>query len=136
MPQMLLQKSSVGSRQVRFHDDWIDAPHIKADCHRSLDLEAAAAEAGLPFAVIRSEEDWLATAHGQHLAELPIVSTRKVTDAPPKILAANPRRPLQGIKVICATHAIAGPSAAHTLAEHGVTVLQIMYTHGFEHDFV
>lgn len=76
MPQMLLQKSSVGARQIRFHDDWIEAPHIKADCHRSLDLEAAATEAGLPFAVLRSEEDWLATAHGQHLAELPIVSTR------------------------------------------------------------
>lgn len=70
------------------------------------------------------------------MAELPIVPVRKVTDAPPRALLAHPSRPLEGVKVICATHAIAGPSAARTLAEHGATVLQIMYTHGFEHDFV
>jgi crotonobetainyl-CoA:carnitine CoA-transferase CaiB-like acyl-CoA transferase len=43
---------------------------------------------------------------------------------------------LEGIKVLCATHAIAGPSAGRTLAEYGATVLQVIYTHSFEHSFV
>jgi len=34
------------------------------------------------------------------------------------------------------THAIAGPSCGRTLAEHGASVLQVMYTHGYEHAFV
>lgn len=38
--------------------------------------------------------------------------------------------------MLCLTHAIAGPSAGRTLAEYGASVLQIMYTHGFEHPFV
>lgn len=70
------------------------------------------------------------------MADLPIVPFKKINAAFPKQMSPNPRRPLEGLKVLCATHAIAGPSAGRTLAEHGATVLQIMYTHGFEHCFV
>ncbi len=73
---------------------------------------------------------------GKHLAQQPIVPVVKATAAPIKPLHANPSRPLEGVKVLCMTHAIAGPSAGRTLAEHGASVLQIMYTHGFEHNFV
>lgn len=48
----------------------------------------------------------------------------------------TPPRPLSGLKVLCVTHAIAGPSTGRTLAEHGASVLQVMFTHGFEHSFV
>ncbi|KAF2030804.1 CoA-transferase family III [Setomelanomma holmii] len=51
-------------------------------------------------------------------------------------LQPHPRQPLSGLKVLCVTHAIAGPSAGRTLAEHGASVLQVMITHGFEHHFV
>lgn len=70
------------------------------------------------------------------MANLPIVPARKVTSSPPKTLSLNAKRPLEGLKVLCVTHAIAGPSAGRTLAEYGASVLQIMYTHGFEHPFV
>lgn len=70
------------------------------------------------------------------MAGLPIVPSEKMTAAPPKTMLSDPQRPLEGLKVLCATHAIAGPSAGRTLAEHGATVLQVMYTHGFEHYFV
>lgn len=99
-------------------------------------LEAAAAEAGMPMAVVQSEETWAATEHGQHMAKLPIVPVEKRTDAPPKPLSKNPSRPLEGVKVLCCTHAIAGPSSGRTLAEHGASVLQIMFTHGYEHPSV
>lgn len=110
------------------------------DCsplHKTTDLEKAAEEAGLPFAIIHSEESWQTTAQGRHMSKLPTVTSKTVpTSAPPKPLSPNPKRPLEGLKVLCVTHAIAGPSAGRTLAEHGASVLQIMYTHGFEHSFV
>ncbi|OAA66024.1 CoA-transferase family III domain protein [Cordyceps fumosorosea ARSEF 2679] len=100
------------------------------------ELEAACAEAGLPLAIIRSEQQWAESDHGRHLAEMHIVPVQKVISTPPLPLPGNPLRPLEGVKVLCMTHAIAGPSAGRTLAEHGASVLQIMYTHGFEHSFV
>ncbi|KAJ6447257.1 CoA-transferase family III domain protein [Purpureocillium lavendulum] len=100
------------------------------------ELEATCAEAGLPLAIVRSTEEWLQTSQGKHLAEKSIVPIQKVTSTPPRMLSSNPDRPLEGVRVLCLTHAIAGPSAGRTLAEHGASVLQIMYTHGFEHSFV
>jgi len=100
------------------------------------DLEKAAEIAGMPIAVIQSAETWQETEQGKIMASQPIVPVKKVSDAPPKQLSPNPKRPLEGLKVMCVAHAIAGPSAGRTLAEHGASVLQIMYTHGFEHPFV
>lgn len=89
------------------------------------------------MAVVRTEQEWQHHPHGKYLASRPIVAVQKVnTSAPPLQLSRNPRRPLEGVKVLCLTHAIAGPSCGRTLAEHGASVLQIMYTHGFEHSFV
>jgi hypothetical protein len=91
----------------------------------------------MPFALIRTEDEWKAHPHGAHLAKLPIAPVEKVNStAPPLQLSGNPARPLEGVKVLCLTHAIAGPSAGRTLAEHGASVLQVMYTHGYEHAFV
>lgn len=71
------------------------------------------------------------------MSTLPIVPIKHIsTNTTPKVLSPNPKRPLEGLKVICATHAIAGPTIGRTLAEHGASVLQVMFTHGFEHNFV
>ncbi|PVH87116.1 CoA-transferase family III [Cadophora sp. DSE1049] len=103
-------------------------------------LITAAAKAGLPAALVHSEEEWAATPQGRYLHSKPIVPITKINStAPipwPSQDATSPSRPLQGIKVLSATHAIAGPSSGRTLAEHGASVLQIMFTHGFEHAFV
>ena len=102
----------------------------------SNDLEEAAEKAGLPLALVQSEDGWLTTAHGKHISDSTIVPIKRATNSPCKELSRNPRRPLEGVKVLCCTHAIAGPSAGRTLAEHGASVLQVMFTHGFEHSFV
>jgi hypothetical protein len=89
------------------------------------------------MAIVQSEETWKDSPHGSVMGTLPIVNVKPIaTGAPPKILSLNPRRPLEGLKVLCATHAIAGPCVGRTLAEHGASVLQVMFTHGFEHNFV
>jgi CoA-transferase family III len=107
------------------------------------DLEAAAAEAGLPMALCQTEASWAAHPQGSHLGKLPWVPVERhpssLSGPPPSpysFLPAYPPRPLSGLRVLCVTHAIAGPSTGRTLAEHGASVLQIMFTHGFEHSFV
>src|ERR1700759_4587779 len=91
----------------------------------------------MPMAIVRTEQEWQSHPHGKHLASRPIVPVQKIcTSAPPLQLSQKPQRPLEGVKILCLTHAIAGPSCGRTLAEHGASVLQIMYTHGFEHNFV
>lgn len=107
------------------------------------DLETAAAEAGLPMAVCQTEESWANHPHGAHMAKLPWVPVERLctdfsgrSSSPTSFLSANAPRPLSGLRVFCVTHAIAGPSTGRTLAEHGASVLQIMFTHGFEHSFV
>ncbi|KAK5057504.1 hypothetical protein LTR84_011504 [Exophiala bonariae] len=107
------------------------------------DLEGAAEEAGLPMAICQTESSWQAHPHGSHLAKLPWVPVEHYpttlsgpSPSPYSFLPAHPSRPLSGLRVLCVTHAIAGPSTGRTLAEHGASVLQIMFTHGFEHAFV
>lgn len=118
------------------------------------DLEAAAEEAGLPMAICRTEESWAAHPHGAVMAKLPWVPMQRLEQQSTDDTATNgdaslstpsvlwcrqqpvPPRPLTGLKVLCLTHAIAGPSTGRTLAEHGASVLQVMFTHGFEHSFV
>lgn len=104
------------------------------------------------MAICRTEDEWAAHSQGAAMAKLPWVPMQRLAllDRP----AANgdtvltlpsvswcrqqpaPPRPLSGLKVLCVTHAIAGPSTGRTLAEHGASVLQVMFTHGFEHSFV
>ena len=96
----------------------------------------AAGLAELPLAGVQSVESWKATEQGELLANVPIVPVKKAMSSPPSLLSNNVRYPLEGLKVLCVTHAIAGPSAGRTLAEYGTSVLQIMYTHGFEYPFV
>lgn len=116
------------------------------------DLEAAAEAAGLPMAICRTEKEWAAHPHGAVMAKLPWVPVQRLPhigrsaanddtfSTPPSVSwclhQPAPPRPLSGLKVLCVTHAIAGPSTGRTLAEHGASVLQVMFTHGFEHSFV
>lgn len=129
-------------------------PRFKVLTWQIQDLEAAAEAAGLPMAICRTEESWAAHPHGAVMAKLPWVPMQRLARIGRSAAAANgdsfpapssvawcrqqpvPPRPLSGLKVLCVTHAIAGPSTGRTLAEHGASVLQVMFTHGFEHSFV
>jgi hypothetical protein len=110
---------------------------------RATDLEDLAHFAGMPFALCQTETAWAAHPQGKILSTLPWVPSQQVPSKGPASSSSPwsfppgvPDRPLSGIKVLTLTHAIAGPSAGRTLAEHGASVLQIMFTHGFEHHFV
>jgi hypothetical protein len=98
----------------------------------ALDLEAAIDEARVCGGMVRTNAEWLATPHGQVLAEKPIVEIIKIGDSDPEPFGDGPSasrqapsRPLEGVRVLDLTRILAGPVAARTLAEHGAEVLMI-----------
>ena len=99
----------------------------------SAELDEAAAEAGLVFAVVRTPEEWAAHPQGKQLAEKPVVEIVKIGDSDPEPFTPA-ARPLSGLRVLSATHVIAGNVMSRTLAEHGAEVLQIAHPEEFEHE--
>ena len=99
----------------------------------SAELDEAAAAAGLVFAVVRTPEEWAAHPQGKQLAEKPVVEIVKIGDSDPEPFTPA-ARPLSGLRVLSATHVIAGNVMSRTLAEHGAEVLQIAHPEEFEHE--
>ena len=90
----------------------------------ALELEAAIDEARTCGAMVRTNTEWLAHAHGQALSKKPVVEIIKLGNSDAKPLPAGPR-PLSSIRVLDLTRILAGPIAARTLAEHGADVLMV-----------
>jgi crotonobetainyl-CoA:carnitine CoA-transferase CaiB-like acyl-CoA transferase len=95
--------------------------------------EAAAADKKLVFAFVRTPEEWATHPQGKQLANKPLVEIVKIGDSDPEPFTPV-ERPLSGLRVLAATHVIAGNVMARTLAEHGVEVLQISHPEEFENE--
>ncbi len=108
-----------------FHPDAVGEAVAKWD---ALDLEAAIDEARACGAMVRSNDEWLATDHGKVLAGKPIVEIIKIADGDPEPFPDG-GRPLSGIRALDLTRILAGPIAARTLAENGADVLMIAAEH-------
>ncbi len=101
------------------------------------DFEAAASDAGLVVAAMRTFDEWQAHPQAQALRGLPPVTIEKIGDAPPLPLPPLPphaeinvdARPLTGVRVLDFTRIIAGPVAGRTLAAHGADVLLVTAAH-------
>jgi len=99
----------------------------------SEELDEAAAEAGLVFAIVRTPEEWAAHPQGKQLADRPLVEIVKIGESDPEPFTPV-ARPLSGLRVLAATHVIAGNVMGRTLAEHGAEVLQIAHPNEFENE--
>jgi len=99
----------------------------------SAELDDAAAEAGVVFAIVRTHEEWANHPQGKQLADKLLVEIVKIGDSDPEPFTPA-ARPLSGLRVLAATHVIAGNVMARTLAEHGAEVLQIAHPEEFEHE--
>jgi crotonobetainyl-CoA:carnitine CoA-transferase CaiB-like acyl-CoA transferase len=93
-------------------------------------LEDALAERGVCGAKLRSADEWRVHPQGIALARVPVVEILRLGDADPEPIP-GPRaderdaRPLSGVRVLDLTRALAGPTCARTLAEHGAEVLHV-----------
>jgi len=102
---------------------------------KAQELEDEANARKLTTAICRSPEEWRLHPQGALLAATPLVDIRRIGDAPAEPFKPG-SRPLSGIRVLSATHAIAGPAVGRTLAEHGAQVLQFNKPDDFEHEWV
>lgn len=99
------------------------------------ELEDAANAMGHTLCIARSSEEWLAHPQGSYLANEPVIAVRRIGDGP-RVPFVPGQRPLEGIRVLSLTHAIAGPVVGRTLAEQGADVLCVNRVSDFEHDWV
>jgi crotonobetainyl-CoA:carnitine CoA-transferase CaiB-like acyl-CoA transferase len=99
------------------------------------ELEETANAQGHTLCVARTAEEWARHPQGQYLAREPVIAIRKIGESKPEPFGPG-ARPLSGIRVLSATHAVAGPVVGRTLAEQGAQVLQINRHDEFEHPWV
>lgn len=99
------------------------------------ELEDTANAKGHTLCIARSAEEWLAHPQGRYLANEPVIAVRKIGEGP-RVPLALAKRPLEGIRVLSLTHAIAGPVVGRTLAEQGADVLCVNRPNDFEHAWV
>jgi crotonobetainyl-CoA:carnitine CoA-transferase CaiB-like acyl-CoA transferase len=99
----------------------------------SAELDEAAAKKNLVFAVCLSADEWLKHPQGQQLAKAPLVEIVKIGDSEP-VPFRPAARPLKGLRVLSATHVVAGNVMSRTLAEQGAEVLHLVDPQSFEHE--
>ncbi|WP_256369755.1 CoA transferase [Tropicimonas sp. IMCC6043] len=88
------------------------------------DLEETLAEAETCGAIVRTAAEWRDHPVAQSLRDRPVVELHRIGEALPVPLPAG-GAPLSGLKVLDLSSALAGPTCARTLAEHGAEVLHV-----------
>jgi len=93
---------------------------------RAEELESAAAEAGLVFAMVRTNEEFRKEPqYTEVLSGMPLVTLEKIGESEPVPFTRDAKTPLQGIRALGLGHVIAGAAIGRDLAYYGADVLNI-----------
>ncbi len=98
------------------------------------ELEREINASALCATIVRSSEEWRAHPQGKLLSAVPVVRVTKLRSGAPVPFAGKEllQQPLSGVRVIDATHVLAGPMATRALAAQGAEVMRISNPNGFE----
>src|SRR6202795_2448372 len=93
---------------------------------RAEDLEAAAAEAGIVMAMVRTNDEFRKEGqYTQVLSRMPLITLEKIGESEPMPLDKGGQSPLEGIRAFGMGHVIAGGAIGRDLAFYGADVLNI-----------
>src|SRR5712672_1328694 len=93
---------------------------------RAEELEAAAAEAGLVFAMVRTNEEFRnEIQYTEVLSTMPLITLEKIGESEPVPFKRGAKSPLKGIRALGLGHVIAGAAIGRDLAYYGADVLNI-----------
>src|SRR5580692_1555852 len=93
---------------------------------RAQELEAAGQEAGLVFAMVRTNEEFRnELQYTEVLSTMPLITLEKIGESEPVPLKRGAKSPLEGIRALGLGHVIAGAGIGRDLAYHGADVLNI-----------
>src|SRR5271170_3889309 len=93
---------------------------------RADELEVAAAEAGLVFAMVRTNEEFRnEPQYTEVLSRMPLITLEKIGESDPVPFQRGAKSPLDGIRAFGLGHVIAGAGIGRDLAQYGADVLNI-----------
>ena len=93
---------------------------------RADELENAAAEEGLVFAMVRTNEEFRRERqYNEVLSRMPLIAVEKIAESEPVPFSKDGKSPLDGIRAFGMGHVIAGAAIGRDLAFHGADVLNI-----------
>jgi len=99
----------------------------------AVELEEAAAEAGLVLAMVRTNEEFRRELqYTDVLSRMPLITVEKIGDSEPVPLKPSGNLPLAGIRAFGMGHVIAGGAMGRDMALYGADVLNIWRPHDSE----
>jgi len=107
-------------------DDSVNAVQNAMLQWRADELETAAAEAGLPFAMLRTTEEFMKEIqYTEVLSKEPLIKVEKIGESEPIPFKSGGKTPLDGVRALGMGHVIAGAGIGRDLALFGADVLNI-----------
>ncbi len=114
-------------RLLTYLDCANSAGAIQAAVERKMgqELEDDAVRLGLPLALVRTRDEWLAHPLGAATEARPLIDFERSGTETRRRLGPARHRPLEGVRVVELTHMVAGPAGARLLAEQGADVIKV-----------
>jgi crotonobetainyl-CoA:carnitine CoA-transferase CaiB-like acyl-CoA transferase len=101
----------------------------------AVELEEAAAEAGLVMAMVRTNEEFRRELqYTEVLSKMPLITVEKIGDSEPVPLKPSGNLPLAGVRAFGMGHVIAGGAMGRDLSLYGADVLNMWRPHDAEVD--